>query len=625
MAFLPVGAGRVPFLLNQTLSQANLTERQQALTKASQQLSTGRRINLPSDDPSAALQVAVLQASLRQKEQFSKNIDAGSNALSVTESALRTISDAAVQAKGIALDNNTTLKSAGERDASRLQIDEMINNLLNVANQKYQNRYLFAGHQIITTPFERDGDFIVYQGDRGVLQALDGQDSTFDLSISADSGIGTESLAGRGLDLNPKIDGTTRLEDLNGGRGVGVGGLIIDVGGGPVIVDLSSADTVQDVLDQINSAVGPGTASIDTVAGNRLVINSGGPNLTVTDIAGGTTARDLGLQGVNVLSPLYGTDVNPTLSPTTSVASLNLAAPLGTLTIANGPHSANIDLSGATTVEDILNRINSANLRVRAEINDSKTGINVVSVLSGASMTITGATAQTLGVATTTSTSPLADFNDGAGIRQVAGDDLQVTTRSGATYSLDLEGVKNVADLQSLFAAKTGGQVTVSIGAGGGLLLSDATAGAGNFSVANLNGSSAATDLGIEQSVAGPSITGTNQYRARVKGIFDSLLRLRNGLANGDLGEIVLGGQQLDEDQSRTLTAAGGVGARLQILEQAKSRLDDEMTQNKSDTAALFEPDLSESITSLLQQQNILQAALSTTSRLLQRSLLDFL
>jgi flagellar hook-associated protein 2 len=116
----------------------------------------------------------------------------------------------------------------------------------------------------------------------------------------------------------------TTLAELNGGAGVERGRIeITDRSGATATIDLSTAVTVQDVLDRINGASGVSvSASID---GDRLVIDdqSGGAlNLTVSDAFGSSTATSLGIAGSVAASSLTGDDIRY-VSGATALGSLN--------------------------------------------------------------------------------------------------------------------------------------------------------------------------------------------------------------------------------------------------------------------------------------------------------------
>lgn len=634
MAFSPVGVSRVSFQLNQRITQDNLRVRQQALTRASTELATGRRINLPSDDPSGATRASVLQLFQAKNQQFLSNVAAGTRALSITDQTLRGVSDAVISAVEISVRNAQSLQSDEEINADVSQIDAIIDQLLRDVNQKYLDRFTFAGQRVLRAPFERDGTGIVFRGDNRTLETLTGDDTIFDIGVTPNSAIGTDSIAGRSGDLNPDITLATRLSELNGGLGITRGVISIDVGGGPTNVDLSFADNIGDVVNQINSALGAGTAAI-TPSGTGISLSGAGP-ITVLEIKGGTTAQDLGILTSGSPGPSFlGSDLNPRLGPSTPLSALNGGAGIDTsvpIRINNGPYSAVIDLSGANTVEDVLNRITSANVRVRAEINDDQNGINVLNVLAGSGFeivenTAAGTAARDLGILTTNLSTPLGEFNNGLGVRfDSSTADISITLRDGTTQSINLDGATNLQDVKNIIENAFGpANIQLTPNPLGGILLTDLTGGAGNFIVSDINNSRAAEDLGITANVASATIAGSQTHLARVKGVFDSLLRLREGLVNRDLDEIEVAGQQLAGDRGRILDAIGSVGSRVQVLDNLSARITAENERLAIDTAEVLEPELAQTITDLLTQQNALQAALSATSVVLRQSLLDYL
>jgi flagellar hook-associated protein 3 FlgL len=168
--------------------------------------------------------------------------------------------------------------------------------------------------------------------------------------------------------------------------------------------------------------------------------------------------------------------------------------------------------------------------------------------------------------------------------------------------------------------------VTVGFNPLGGLQLTDNTSGSGPFVVQDIDDSQAASDLGIAGSTTGGgTILGANNHQARVKGIFDTLLRMRDALQNRNVNELSVAATQVDSDQTRLLGARGSLGAQLQSLDQLDSRMADELAQLTLDTTQLVDADLSETVTKLAAQQTALQAALASGGRLLQGSLLDYL
>jgi flagellar hook-associated protein 3 FlgL len=639
MSIVPVGNGRVPFAIQSQLAITNIARRQKELTDVATELSTGRRLQLPSDNPNDAVRASILQLAKEQQTQFRSNVQQGNNALSSVDGSLRSFSDALDTTKSIAIGVVDGTKSDADYAAAKTQVDSLISQLVTVANQQYLGRYSLAGSDPSVAPFVREGNDIRFTGDSAVLQSLQGTGQLFPATLTADSSIGVFSSAGYGTSLSPDVSGATRLSSLNQGKGVQPGSLLINTGSGPAVtVDLSNADSVQDVIDIINNngALSSQGFTVNiNAAGNGLRVATG-PSATVTisNLGGATTAADLGIELNNAGIPAAGLNLRPEVTLDTPLSLLNGGAGVNTsqpLVINNGSYSASIDLSSAQTVQDVINRINAANVRVRAELNSDGTGINVLNTLSGSAYSIvensaSGTVAQGLGILTTNLNSKLADFNGGGGVSLRNGADLRVSVADGTSYDIDLDGAKTVSDVKQKIESATGSRVTVGINPVGGLQIRDNTAGASSFIVQNIDDSQAASGLGIAGTTAGGgTILGSNNNQARVKGIFDTLLRISAGLGKKDLSEVSLATLQIDTDQSRLLTARGSLGAQLQTLDQLDSRLADELASITKDTTQLIDADLTETVTKLSAQQTALQAALASGGRLLQGSLLDYL
>lgn len=172
-------------------------------------------------------------------------------------------------------------------------------------------------------------------------------------TTAADLGILSSAVATvTGGDLDPRITLHTKLSDLNGGAGITAtasGGLRITNGGTTSNVDVSGAVTVEDLFNTLQAA----NLNLDTRindSGNGLAITTrlAGSDFSIGE-NGETTATDLGIR---------------TFRPTTLLSSLNHGngVPLSSgtklqITRRDGT-AAEVDLSGSTTVQDVINKIN---------------------------------------------------------------------------------------------------------------------------------------------------------------------------------------------------------------------------------------------------------------------------
>jgi len=155
-----------------------------------QMISTGKKVNKPSDDPIGMGQILDYRKTLASIDQYHRNIDQGKMRIELVETTLGSIEDLIAEAKNWAVNIGS-----GSADAEMLAIaaDEVKNiydQLMQQANTKLGKNYLFAGHLNNTAPFTRNADGIdgtaddwdaTYNGDTGNLQILIGDGLTIDL------------------------------------------------------------------------------------------------------------------------------------------------------------------------------------------------------------------------------------------------------------------------------------------------------------------------------------------------------------------------------------------------------------------------------------------------------------
>lgn len=477
MSTIPGNLGRVPNLLLSQLALANLARTQVDLFGVQSQLTTGRAINRPSDDPVRAATIGVLDDNIERSAQLKRNISHASAALNTLDQALGEMTDLARQARDIASDQSSTGSNPETRSSQGVIIEQMLNALVLMANRQGVAGYMFGGSNTDSPPV------IEYRG--GYRYKSDGAGITTDLgfaagvpiTINGQNIIGTTSGRVQGaVDLNPELAAATRLTDMGGARGLGVsrGTIEFSFDGGPrATIDLSKADSVADVTALITSAIqqyeiDQSVTILDTggvsVAGGSLSIDvvsgSPDPELTFYDVGTGKTAEDLGLASSTSAmafsaTSASGMDLNPKLTLQTRISDMSgIAGPLGSIRINNLGGSAVVDLSAAVTLEDVKNAIESTGLGVRMRINAAGTGIDVFSdtatgqrdASTGADLTMSieevsgeNFTATRLGIRSLSDTTLLSEFNEGRGVEIVNGKTNPLTGLVDPTLNTDFK------------------------------------------------------------------------------------------------------------------------------------------------------------------------------------------
>jgi len=134
--------------------QRNINYNTENLGTLQDQLSSGKRLRRPSDDPPALSQAMRLQVTEDQDVQYLRNIDSAKGWLSATDSALNQLSSVLTRARDIALRGSSDTNGPEERKQFALQVDSMLQEAQQATNTTHEEKYIFAGQQITgTTPF----------------------------------------------------------------------------------------------------------------------------------------------------------------------------------------------------------------------------------------------------------------------------------------------------------------------------------------------------------------------------------------------------------------------------------------------------------------------------------------
>jgi len=142
-------------ITNNILTRASLGHVQsnlQPIARLQAQVSTGLRIQKPSDDPAAAAGVMRASGSIRALDQYRRNVDAAGSRLTAEESSLSQLGDALTRARELAISQDSSLADDGTNDAARAEVSELIGLVSGLANTRHGDEYLFGGTQSLTAP-----------------------------------------------------------------------------------------------------------------------------------------------------------------------------------------------------------------------------------------------------------------------------------------------------------------------------------------------------------------------------------------------------------------------------------------------------------------------------------------
>ena len=116
-------------------------------------LTTSTRIHRPSDDPGGTARLLSLKSYVNRNERYQKNVEDGVNWMVATESTLNDVVDTIAETDSVLMQASNDTLGETERRIFAGQMQEMLQYIVSLANQKFADRYLFGGTNNDTSPF----------------------------------------------------------------------------------------------------------------------------------------------------------------------------------------------------------------------------------------------------------------------------------------------------------------------------------------------------------------------------------------------------------------------------------------------------------------------------------------
>lgn len=146
-----------------------MQNQQAALARTELQMSTGKRLVSPSEDPAASLRSLQLLDHQTRNKQYIDNINTAQSRLELEEGALATGIDLLQRIRELAVNALNATLSPADLQAVEVEVRSLNDGLVAVANtQNVGGEYMFAGYQVDAIPFVDNGSgTISYVGDQG--------------------------------------------------------------------------------------------------------------------------------------------------------------------------------------------------------------------------------------------------------------------------------------------------------------------------------------------------------------------------------------------------------------------------------------------------------------------------
>lgn len=147
---------RITFKTLNRHMQKVINDRYADLAHLQEQLSTGRRLLRPSDDPSDVANALKLRSKVKQLSQHGNNIEDGMGFMAVTDTALVSTNDLIQRMRELAIQASNDTLSVNERSYILKEVEQLTRQLLSIGNTQFKGDYIFGGTQTRIAPFPVD-------------------------------------------------------------------------------------------------------------------------------------------------------------------------------------------------------------------------------------------------------------------------------------------------------------------------------------------------------------------------------------------------------------------------------------------------------------------------------------
>ncbi len=161
-------------IINSTLMNIQLSASR--MQKLQEQIATGKKIIRPSDDPGGARKVLNLRSEDLKLEQYSRNVQTSIQSIEFSESMLQNTANLIQRVQELIVQGVNATTDQETRDNIASEINQILETILQSANSKRLGRYIFAGTETSTVPFETtrnakgEINAVTYKGNREKIE-----------------------------------------------------------------------------------------------------------------------------------------------------------------------------------------------------------------------------------------------------------------------------------------------------------------------------------------------------------------------------------------------------------------------------------------------------------------------
>ena len=260
------------------------------MIKLQSDIATGKKHRMPREDPAAVSNSISYNRVLFELDQFEKNIDDGKARLNFTDASLSSATDILQRVRELGVQGANGIYLKEDRAKIAVEIEELLEELVNIANTKYKGKAVFGGNQTLEDPFKITRTFSKYAG-KPVIDKVEyfGDMGEQNREISRGNIVsinapGNEIFWAERSSLFSSVDATDYVVAKD--SKVRINGTELT---------FKAGDNIEMIVNRINNAPVPMKASVNRMNGGIVLETSSARDIWVEDIEGSTVMNDIGV------------------------------------------------------------------------------------------------------------------------------------------------------------------------------------------------------------------------------------------------------------------------------------------------------------------------------------------
>src|SRR5437660_103615 len=187
--------GRITTQMTASMTLNDLQQSMNRLNTTQQQLSSGKKINQPSDDPYGTSQALGLNGQLSSLNDYTNNITDGTAWTQQATTSLGDIDSMVQRVRELVVQASNGTYTRSDLNASAAEVNQLIGAIKQEANASYNGQYIFSGSSTATAPYQA-GANDQYQGGTGSVNRLIGPNTTVSVNANISQLLGNGQASG---------------------------------------------------------------------------------------------------------------------------------------------------------------------------------------------------------------------------------------------------------------------------------------------------------------------------------------------------------------------------------------------------------------------------------------------